>query len=145
MDYPTIDWDFVEKDIQCATCKETFREINNIGRWNCRMHPGEVEDGAFSCCGLKTIYESRLLFMRSVVQPELRGCVRCDHRGVDDQFSGKETVIFPENYLIIINPKRAAVERPPYAQPPGTARMLLCHRIMPVAQRPTPKSQHKKM
>lgn len=131
IEYPEVDWEMVEARLRCATCGEQFTEVTNMGMWHCRMHPGEVVDGRFTCCKRKTIYPSRMVFMQNCVQPEARGCTPCDHRAVDDRFSGQEVVAFPENYLFVLNPKRASISLPPYRQPPGTVRILLCHRIKP--------------
>lgn len=51
----------------CAKCSATFRELENIGQWGCRIHPGLYTPSGFTCCGR--------------VSP----CLPCDHRTANSE------------------------------------------------------------
>lgn len=59
---------------QCCLCGEEYRELQNMGRLCCRVHPGmprlnQYGQYSYSCCG-RGCYES---------DPISQGCLRCDH------------------------------------------------------------------
>ena len=62
----------------CRRCEAPYLEINNLGVWACRYHPGRVNrvvnDGTlltWTCCGKRAANEARLAHDD--------GCVACDH------------------------------------------------------------------
>lgn len=55
----------------CARCGENYDPRLNVGRWRCFLHPGRVDHGTWSCCGVHIDYPP---------SPEAeRGCRRADH------------------------------------------------------------------
>ena len=59
----------------CTSEPVFYRECDNVGRLECRYHPGGYAAGAYSCCGYRP----------SAHSPLAHGCVACDHsmRDVD--------------------------------------------------------------
>lgn len=57
----------------CCYCNRTFAESENMGRWACAYHPGQLFSGPtfsgyrYNCCGQS---------------PEQSGCLSCDHSTV---------------------------------------------------------------
>ncbi len=43
---------------QCVHCNRFFCELENVGMWKCKYHPGEfcADTGVWSCCGEKKRY-----------------------------------------------------------------------------------------
>ena len=128
-EYPTVDWDVADVVKRCATCHQTFTEERNIGRWECRMHPGMLENGVFLCCGQRTIAYNREDFLRRTTQPGLLGCRACDHRAVLDLFSGQEKCQFPARFLGYLGSRREAIVRIITPAQIGVDKMLVCSRI----------------
>ncbi len=65
---------------RCIQCKLTFNEIDNIGRHQCRLHPGirlcdRQKREYYSCCGIyaDAYYDGLITSM------DLAGCVAIDH------------------------------------------------------------------
>lgn len=69
----------------CLLCRLTFKEIENIGRLRCRIHPGlklydkQSNREFYSCCGL---YLDDCISGK-VTQPYMAGCVTIDHMASD--------------------------------------------------------------
>ena len=69
----------------CLLCGLSFKEIENIGRLRCRIHPGiQLRDNMssrefYSCCGL---YPDDCISGK-VTQPYMGGCVTIDHMALD--------------------------------------------------------------
>lgn len=79
---------------ECVRCSKHYREIDNLGTWKCRYHPGllqsahyhvgGIDAGHWTCCALSArvtrpadgyMYTSGELFFNN----PSRGCARCDH------------------------------------------------------------------
>ncbi len=60
----------LEAERECAYCKQIYREIDNIGAWDCAYHPGTLNYAStyvgkrYSCCGQAA---------------GSRACMSCDH------------------------------------------------------------------
>lgn len=92
--YPAL-MDDLERWRQCSACHREFRELDNLGRWLCRYHPGTVDaDGVWDCCG-RTVHPHQYTSERWVP----RGCHRCDHADAESmggvEFSGDEVATLP--------------------------------------------------
>jgi hypothetical protein len=129
MSYPTIMWDVANTVKTCASCRTTYIEKNNIGRWECRVHPGNIEGGVFTCCGQRTIAVSRDDFVRRTVQPELLGCRACDHSAMLTTYEYDDKCQFPERYLLILHSKRESIVGVIPPTQPGVGGVLICSRI----------------
>lgn len=109
--YPQINFDAADISKRCAACNQIFYEKQNIGQWECSQHFGSIENGAFTCCNLRTNCYSFEEFYAKNLSDRLRGCVRCDHRITTEpynDFSGGMQV--PRKYLVALNIKKDAVE-----------------------------------
>lgn len=52
----------------CAYCNVVYKNLDNIGRWQCSWHPAQVNgDNVYTCCGKSA--------------PAM-GCLRCDHNSL---------------------------------------------------------------
>ena len=50
---------------RCMFCNAVYKNIDNLGRWQCGWHPGKVDDlGYYTCCNREAPFV---------------GCKRCDH------------------------------------------------------------------
>jgi hypothetical protein len=91
----------------CVFCGLHYSNIDNIGRWQCRFHPGSVDGkGAFTCCG--SAFNSM-------------GCRLCDHSPMSDLRNARwhhDNVNFdlPQAVEHLIQPRPEA-----YVQPPANA------------------------
>ena len=56
----------------CSRCAREYRELDNVGAWRCRMHPGHVT-GAVVVNGQRSVYTCCNGGEAAV------GCVACDH------------------------------------------------------------------
>jgi len=81
-----INYKVADVEKKCAICHQKFYEIHNTGRWLCRQHDGDIVDGKFTCCELKTIYNNKENFYKYTSAPNKRGCVPCDHKTELDTF-----------------------------------------------------------
>ena len=88
--------DFTELH-ECSTCGNYFTEIENIGCWNCKYHPGEYDPDTetYSCCGEK--YRRPAFGYKGYghimtwgvkdrwdhIKPLSSGCTACDCRSKD--------------------------------------------------------------
>lgn len=70
----------------CTSCSAEpviYREVQNIGRFACRFHPGVLRRGAYSCCGWEPVIgynmdgDPRHVTIR--ISRNQYGCVPCDH------------------------------------------------------------------
>ena len=66
--------------MHCSRGGRFFREIQNVGRLECRFHPGTIVGMRYACCGLA---------INNAASPNSFGCVPCDHSNV--QVAGAET------------------------------------------------------
>ena len=66
---------------QCTRCFIKYRTDGgrNVGEWKCRMHPGEAEDGKWTCCGAKTTVFVVRTLQGLMEDSQHSGCRRCDH------------------------------------------------------------------
>ena len=62
----------------CRRCDVPYREINNLGVWGCKYHPGRVNCvvndgtlGTWTCCAARAAQNPR--------RAHDNGCVACDH------------------------------------------------------------------
>jgi hypothetical protein len=74
----------------CARCRRHYAEIDNLGTWRCRYHPGAVATapmpgvpaGHYSCCrasaSTEWTFAERPPPGFAAVRPAA-GCARCDH------------------------------------------------------------------
>lgn len=78
---------------QCINCKLTYREIDNIGRLLCSIHPGlrlcdDNNRVYYSCCGLCFSDENNCRILSS----EALGCLNMDHMCIDDNITGNDSL-----------------------------------------------------
>lgn len=69
---------------QCQICGVDYHHhAMVVGRWQCRMHPGEVINGRYSCCRMPMFQlpagHPQLLSTMRVPPSSARGCVAIDH------------------------------------------------------------------
>jgi hypothetical protein len=68
-------------DRVCFVCGITYKERENIGKWDCREHPGTIRNNRFTCCGLYTFSDTCVEdYYKTYKDHEKRGCIRSDHR-----------------------------------------------------------------
>ena len=52
-----MSYDYFVEVRQCKYCKTYFRELDNLGTWECRYHPGSINYDSdipfYTCCGQK--------------------------------------------------------------------------------------------
>lgn len=61
-------------DAKCRSCGSIYKPLDNIGRWQCRWHPGYIRaDQTYSCCGRRNGL----------------GCKRCDHSPILNAYQGR--------------------------------------------------------
>lgn len=78
---------------QCLRCGELFSDMEELGSWSCRLHPGHLqsvfvstfgtERDTFACCGTSPWPWHRMYAGVDAA----KGCKRCDHtihRGLPD-------------------------------------------------------------
>ena len=69
--------------LNCTSAGVLYREIENVGRLQCRFHPGALRNGRYACCAYAP---GNPADVRSL------GCTRCDHTlplGEDDRREGE--------------------------------------------------------
>lgn len=79
------------KILQCMYCEKIFTELDNVGTWQCRYHPGKLDfqTQRYTCCGQKSHLNSNHdgwaryvtwneTFDRKPIQT--LGCTPCDHQ-----------------------------------------------------------------
>ena len=128
-EYPAVNWEVADIIKTCAICSTTFSEMNNIGRWMCRMHPGTLENGRFQCCGQRTTANTIGQFIRQTSQPQLLGCRVCDHRADLDFFISGPFIQFPARFWPMLGSRKdsiVAVRRPAAI---GMDRTVVCSRV----------------
>ena len=89
---------------QCILCKDNFRRIDSIGRWQCWRHTGVVDpmQRQWTCCG------------RDPGLRILRGCTRCDHTDLFPQRDGRHAWSTADPDLIaLIRPPIACIREGP--------------------------------
>ena len=102
---------------RCIRCGLGYKEIENLGRWECSFHSGEkidiskgthkvltsaswvnTPDYRWSCC-------PNVLWTKN----HRYGCIKCDHTDFDMKFSGKLSQDIYVTWLPYINPKDEAI------------------------------------
>lgn len=73
---------------ECARCKARYTPINEIGRFNCRQHPGTINvHGYYACCKVyargATCNEEFYELSIGLTTNDL-GCQRCCHKSSID-------------------------------------------------------------
>jgi len=104
--YPQFNMPVVGDKRRCVVCNLKYSEIDNIGRWRCRMHPGGVSDGRFACCGLPTAAPTarhHFEINRERVGKAL-GCVRCDHRVQHEPYTRESRILISEHHVATLHP-----------------------------------------
>lgn len=100
----------LEEYYQCAHCNQTFQELNNLGRWLCRYHPGRLGyDHRWSCCGRSTDW-GHPRYEHPEARPGLSipGCLPCDHRSAQvPQYIGVEQALVPAVLQPLVVPRCA--------------------------------------
>jgi len=93
----------------CIRCGAFYKEIDNLGQWKCRNHPGDQVENSdtfnkhdpftFSCCGLshwdeyaKTPSKKHIFEYRNPL-----GCTPCDHTIIPGapQYTEKDDIVLP--------------------------------------------------
>jgi len=78
----------------CAICGIEYTNQKALGKHECREHPGIIQLGRWTCCGLivsKELRTARLFYSRPFSLP-LLGCVRCDHKQTLEAYSNKPRI-----------------------------------------------------
>ena len=65
---------------RCTQCNQRFREFDNIGQMKCRLHPGIMIDGRYTCCGMRPCHRTAPGMLN--IQ-QLNGCLPVDHMDVE--------------------------------------------------------------
>lgn len=79
------------KVLECDVCKAIYTELNSVGCWQCKYHPGRFDKRTqqWTCCGEKKhLYSNYDHFARyatwkdkfSPVPLFSSGCTPCDHK-----------------------------------------------------------------
>ena len=78
----------------CVRCESTYRELDNLGAWRCRYHPGVVFSEHFHMSGIDAGHYSCCNSSRGTTRPlndhtfdsgerfravRHKGCAKCDH------------------------------------------------------------------
>jgi len=80
---------------RCLKCGVNYREINNLGKWSCRQHPGVWNDGVpgiyydkdrYDCCGNQKRFGAPL---------DPTGCIRADHTELASPYTEYNDVPLP--------------------------------------------------
>lgn len=78
----------VHELVPCIRCHIKFRRIDNLGTWQCALHPGSVApvttfdetEGQYTCCGASRDGDALTgVPVRRDPQRVSSGCVPCDH------------------------------------------------------------------
>ncbi len=69
------------KPRQCTRCQTAFTLADSIGAWQCRMHPGQLVEGRWNCCGQFAGPLDRLhVALKFHIDPgSASGCTPVDH------------------------------------------------------------------
>jgi ribosomal protein L37AE/L43A len=100
---------------QCGECNRFYTEIENIGSWKCRYHPGKYDYDLrkWTCCGesYKHYYSEVASFdahltwskKQTLQVPELtsNGCMRCDCVSIYNNLIPKQTIVVDDIASII--------------------------------------------
>jgi len=78
---PKREW--FNKDRTCMVCGTIFKEINNLGRLQCREHWGNLKGNFFTCCGTyagEVCKTKHQYYIENGPSSGMkRGCIRADH------------------------------------------------------------------
>jgi len=81
MNDPRKEW--FNKDRTCMVCGASFKEINNLGRLQCREHWGNLKGNYFVCCGTyageKCKTKQQYYLENGPGDGIKKGCIRADH------------------------------------------------------------------
>lgn len=67
----------LEKRRVCLRCQKNYTLQQSLGRWECRYHPSDPDQGVYRCCG-----------RRSDEMHRGAGCTPCDHTEFADNRNG---------------------------------------------------------
>jgi hypothetical protein len=101
------DWEF--KELKCLKCGYHYKEIKNIGKWQCKQHVLEYNEfekgkfhpqGTWDCCGVRR--KSGILITGN-------GCVRSDHTILFAPYTEQNDIYIPNNLIKLIVPFKESV------------------------------------
>lgn len=85
-------------------CGTKFDPLDNMGRWQCRMHalpepyrPSSDNDSIYACCGLRMqhAHKARMDFYHGLWEDSIQGCLLVDHQGPEEpKRQASDTVLF---------------------------------------------------
>src|ERR1700761_9054839 len=86
---------------RCINCNTEYKEMNNIGKLLCRVHPGlklcdNDNNNYYSCCGL---YCNEFINC-NILSSEALGCLYIDHMCNDDIHDGEENELLSDKNII---------------------------------------------
>ncbi len=90
----------------CIHCRARFQELNNLGRWQCRYHPGRLGPNrhAWKCCGASVDPRENQFESNQV-----KGCRLSDHCAETDGWTEWDTQRLPEAIFDLFNAHKDAV------------------------------------
>jgi hypothetical protein len=84
----------LQHDYKCYNCGMRFRLASDLGRWNCRYHPGILRTNSWSCCGRPYEFPGN----------SSSGCEESDHHIVINTMHGKQQPLrLPKDVLDYFN------------------------------------------
>ena len=84
----------LDKERVCIVCNTIYTDRKSIGRLTCYEHPFGIRDGKWICCGLEVgRCVTTAQFYSVPLNHTAYGCIRADHRDVNDTHSSKSACI----------------------------------------------------